>query len=60
MDDLEIQLALDAIAIALLKRGYDSDRIADYLTQEVDRVQSEIDRGDIFLGPSPQPVRNPS
>jgi hypothetical protein len=47
MNDLAIQLAIDQIAIALLNRGYSSEKVATYLVDEANRVADEIDSGDL-------------
>lgn len=46
MDDNYIQIQIDDIAKALLKRGMSADQVWDYLTAEVSRVQGEIEDGE--------------
>ncbi|HEY6231462.1 MAG TPA: hypothetical protein VIW64_09360 [Pyrinomonadaceae bacterium] len=43
MTDLEIQVAMGAIAEALVDRGKDPDEIRKYLREEADRVAQEIE-----------------
>lgn len=42
MTDLEIQIAFDGLAEALKLRGYDADKIEEYLTLESQRVAQEM------------------
>lgn len=46
MDDNEIQIEMDDIAKALLKRGMSAEKINDYLIAEAFRIQHEIEDGE--------------
>lgn len=46
MDDNYIQIQIDDIAKALLKRGLSSDQIREYLDNEAMRIETEIEDGE--------------
>lgn len=46
MDDNYIQIQIDDIAKALLKRGMSAEQINDYLIAEAFRIQHEIEDGE--------------
>lgn len=40
--DIDIEVAFDSIGKALVRRGYDADKIEEYLVREAERVAQEI------------------